>query len=126
MKFSFLASFVLLASIAFAADQPSVVGKWQVNTTIAGTEYHVTCTFNQKDSDLSGTCDGDQGAKEATGKVDGDKVTWSYKSEYNGTPLTVNHTGMLKDDKITGTVDIPEFSASGDFEATRPKEAREK
>ena len=117
---------VLLANIAFAADQPSLAGKWHVHTTIAGNEYEVTCNFAQKEADLTGTCEGDQGPKDITGKVDGDKVTWSYKSEYNGTPLTVNHNGTLKDDKITGTVDVPEFSASGDFEANRSKETKEK
>ncbi len=119
-------SLLLTTSMVFAADQTSVSGKWQVDTTIAGNEYHVSCTFAQKDADLSGTCEGDQGQKDVTGKVDGDNITWSYKSEYNGTPLTVNHTGTLKDDKITGTVDVPEFSASGDFEATRAKEEKEK
>ena len=119
MKLRFIATLALgFALSAFAADQTSVAGKWQVHTTIAGNEYDVTCNFTQKDSDLTGTCEGDQGAKDVTGKIDGDTVKWSYKSEYNGTPLTVNHTGTLKDGKITGTVDVPEFSATGDFTAT--------
>jgi len=127
MKIRYLFPLLAFSAIAsLAADQSAVSGKWQVHTTIAGNEYNVNCTFNQKDGDLSGTCDGDQGTKDITGKVDGDKVTWSYKSEYNGTPLTVSHTGTFKDDKITGTVDVPEFSATGDFEATRAKEAKEK
>lgn len=124
MKWRVVLPLVLsLAAIAFAADQPSVSGKWQVHTTIAGTEHDITCTFTQKETDLSGSCDREEGGKvDVTGKVDGDKVTWSYKSEYNGTPLTVNHTGTLKDDKMTGTVDVPEFSASGDFTAALAKE----
>lgn len=127
MKFRTLLPLLALCAIAaFAADQTNVAGKWDVHTTIGGNEYNVTCTFEQKDADLTGTCAGDQGPKEVTGKVDGDKINWTFKSEYNGTPLTVNHTGTLKDGKITGTVDVPEFSATGDFEATRAKETKEK
>lgn len=125
MKWRFAAPAVLfLCVVAVAADQSSVAGKWQIHSTVAGTEYDITCTFAQKDADLTGTCDTDQGSKDLTGKVDADKITWSYKSEYNGTPLTVNHEGTLKDDKISGTVDVPEFSVTGDFAATRAKEEK--
>ena len=64
----------LCAITSFAADQSAVFGKWQVHTTITGNEYNVNCTFNQKEGDLSGTCDGDQGSKDITGKVDGDSM----------------------------------------------------
>jgi hypothetical protein len=56
-----------------------------------------------------------------TVKVNGNKVTWSYKSEYDGSPITVNREGTLTGDKITGTVSIAEYSVDGDFTATRSK-----
>jgi hypothetical protein len=110
------------AAVAVAADSASISGKWQVHTSIAGNESDSTCTFVQKDAELSGSCTSDQGTVNVTGKVDGKKVSWSFKSEYQGTPLTVNHEGALTtDNKITGTVTVPEFSVDGDFTATQAK-----
>jgi hypothetical protein len=46
----------------------------------------------------------------------------SAKSEYNGSPLTVNHEGMLRaDNKLTGTASVPEYSVEGEFTATQAK-----
>lgn len=110
------------AALLAAGDSSSLSGKWQVHTSIGGTDYDSTCTFTQKESDLGGTCVSDQGTVNITGKINGKKVTWSYKSEYQGTPLTVSHDGTLgSDNKITGTVSVPEFSVDGDFTATQSK-----
>ncbi len=110
------------AALAFAADNAPVAGKWEVHSNIAGNENDSACTFTQKDSELSGSCSSDKGSVTITGKVDGKKVTWSYKSEYNGTPLTVNFEGTVNaDNKITGSVNVPEFSAEGDFTASPSK-----
>ena len=112
---------ITTAALAIAADV-SVSGKWQVHMSVAGSDSDSTCTFAQKDNDLTGTCESDQGSKNVTGKVDGKKITWSYKADYNGTPLTVNFEGTLSsDDKIVGTTSTPEFSVEGDFTATRAK-----
>ena len=109
-------------ALAAAADNASVDGKWQVHTSVAGNDSDSTCTFKQNDTDLTGACVGDQGSKDLTGKVDGKKVSWSFKSEYNGTPLTVEYEGTLSaDDKIAGTTTVPEFSVDGDFTATKMK-----
>jgi hypothetical protein len=120
-----LKTILLLVSaitLATAADNASVSGKWQVHSSIAGTESDSTCTFTQKDNDLTGTCTGDQGSKDLTGKVDGKKITWSYKGEYQGTPLTVQFEGTLSaDDQMAGSTTVPEFSVSGDFTATKAK-----
>ncbi|MGA8939100.1 MAG: hypothetical protein WB439_08045, partial [Acidobacteriaceae bacterium] len=93
-----------------------------VHDSIAGNDTESDCTFAQKDADLTGSCTTDQGAVTITGKVDGRKITWSYKSEYNGSPLTVTHEGALgTDNKITGTASVPEYSVDGDFTATQVK-----
>lgn len=116
---------LLLASAAVlapAADNPSLSGKWQVHNSVSGNESDQACTFTQKDTDLTGTCSSDKGNVEVSGKVDGKKVTWMYKSEYEGTPLTVHYEGTLESaTKITGSVTVPEFSADGDFTATLSK-----
>ena len=110
------------AALAFAADAPSITGKWQVHNSISGNESDQVCTFSQKDAAISGSCTSERGTVEVTGKVDGNKITWSYKSEYEGTPLTVNYQGVIDAAaKISGSVSVPEFSADGDFTATPAK-----
>lgn len=110
------------AALITAANNPSLSGKWQVHNSIAGNESDQACTFTQKDNDLSGTCSSENGNVNITGKVDGKKVTWTYKSDYNGSPLTVNYEGTVNsDNKISGSVNVPEFSADGDFTATLSK-----
>ena len=110
------------AGLAPGADTASLAGKWQLHTSIAGNDFDMVCTFTQKDDALGGTCASDQGTFEIAGSVNGNKVTWSYKSEYNGTPLTVKYEGAVgSSNKIIGTVTVPEFSAGGDFTATQAK-----
>lgn len=111
------------ASIAVAADNPTLTGKYKIHTSIAGNDNDMTCTFTQKDSELTGTCQSEQqGALAITGKVDGKKVNWSYKSDYNGSPLTVRYEAVVDDaTKFSGTTEVAEFGVSGDFTATQDK-----
>ncbi|MFN8095346.1 MAG: hypothetical protein U0599_24555 [Vicinamibacteria bacterium] len=123
MKLASLALAVLsAASLALAADPAPVTGDWNVHASVVGNESDSKCTFTQKGADLTGTCTNLEGQKlDITGKVEGTKVTWSFKTEYNGTPLTVNHEGTLEGGKISGTINVPEFSVSGEFTATPAK-----
>lgn len=110
--------FAAVSAVAFAPA--TLTGKWQVHNSVEGNESDQTCTFTQTDADLSGSCTSDNGTVTVTGKVDGEKITWSYKSEYEGTPLTVEYEGKLAaDSTISGSVNVPEFSAEGDFTAKR-------
>jgi hypothetical protein len=110
-------------SLPLAADNPSLSGNWMVHSSIAGNDNDQNCVFTQKDTSLTGSCvSADKTTVEITGKVDGKKVSWAYKSEYNGTPLTVQFEGSLDSaNKIAGTVSVPEFNADGDFSATPAK-----
>jgi hypothetical protein len=109
-----------LAVCATAAD-PVLNGSWQVHQNISGNERDLVCKFSQSGGDLSGSCDFGSGAVPISGKVEDKKVSWSYKSEYNGSPLHVQYSGTLESDKITGTVTVPEYSADGPFTATPAK-----
>ena len=116
-----LLSFVAAIAAMAMADAP-LTGKWQVFTSISGNDSDMACTFTQKDDALTGSCVSDRGTFEITGKVNGSKVTWSYKSEYNGTPLTVHYQGDIESaTRIKGNVDVPEFGASGEFTANQAK-----
>jgi hypothetical protein len=110
------------AAVAHAADTPSISGKWQVHTSISGNESDAVCSFVQKDDVLTGNCATDRGTFEITGKVNATKVTWSYKSDYNGTPLTVSYDGAVSAaTAMKGSVSVPEFNVAGDFTATLSK-----
>jgi len=108
--------------IAFAADNSSLAGKWEVYTSIAGNDSNMVCTLDQKESAVTGVCATERGNVDITGKIDGGKITWSYKSEYQGMPLTVQYAGaMASATQIKGTVDVPELGVSGEFTANQAK-----
>ena len=125
---TFAACLVLLciAAITSAADPPAVSGKWQVHVTIGNYDNTFTCAFTQKDAALTGNCASDAGPEQLTGNVDGNKVTWTYKTEYNGQAITVNYDGAFDSatTKISGNVSVPELSADGEFTATQPQPAK--
>jgi|tagenome__1003787_1003787.scaffolds.fasta_scaffold20976526_2 hypothetical protein len=119
-----LLSFLLASSPAIlsAADTPSLSGTWQIHNSIAGNESDRPCTFVQNGSDLTGTCPSEGGEAKLTGKVEDKKVTWTYKSQYEGAPITVKYDGRLESaTKIVGTVNVPEYGADGEFTATLSK-----
>ncbi len=107
-----------IAVLPVSAADGAMSGKWNVHQSIAGNDSDQTCTFTQNGSELSGTCESAQGKLTITGKVEDTKVTWSFKTEYNGQPLTVVYAGKLEAKKLAGTVTVPEFSVDGDFSAT--------
>ncbi len=124
MKTLLLSALLAFATVtALAADNAPLTGKWKVHSSIAGNDSDSECTFTQKDNDLTGSCSTDQGSSKATGKVDGTKITWSYDSEYNGSPLTVKFSGTLDSaaGKIAGSVSVEQFGVDGDFTATTVK-----
>ena len=116
---------VLIAAVmpvVVTAQPASVAGKWEINANVGGTATYLECSFTQKDADLTGTCEGDQGPREITGKVDGKSVNWQLSAQWEGQTLTVYYKGTLQSpEKITGTVDVQPLSVGGEFTATRPK-----
>ena len=103
-------------------DSTSLSGKWQIQRSAAGRESQQECTFVQKKNDLTGSCSSDRGAVEISGKVDGKKVTWTYKADSEGGPVTVVYKGTFDSaTKISGTVTAIEFSIEGEFIATQSK-----
>jgi hypothetical protein len=112
----------VVATVAMAADSPSVAGKWAVSASVAGYDVSSQCTFTQNAAELTGSCSSDAGTFDVRGKVDGNKVTWNYQSSYNGGPLTFVYDGAIDaSPKITGTVNIPEYNVDGNFTATPAK-----
>jgi hypothetical protein len=109
-----------LAPVAFQSE--SVGGTWSVTANVGGNQSEQTCTFTQKEGELSGTCKGQRGDFPVTGKVDGKAVSWQFVVEYEGQRLTPVYSGTLEStDKIVGSVDVQGMGVGGDFTATRAK-----
>jgi hypothetical protein len=122
MKTLLLLILITAAVFPAAAGDGALSGKWQLHQSIAGNDSDQACTFTQTGHELSGTCNGSElGTVQITGKVDNKKVNWMYKSEYNGSPLTMKYDGALESNKITGTVNVEEYGVDGDFTATLSK-----
>lgn len=114
-------SICLLAMSSFAASD-TFSGRWSIKTNIAGHDSEATCSFTEKQSELSGSCETEQGHLEITGKVDGKKISWHHASEYNGTPLTVLYSGTAdSDSQLTGTIDVRPIGATGTFTGNKMK-----
>ena len=122
----FLALFLTLAAagIAYGAPPASLSGKWNVHSSVAGSDSDSVCTFVQTAKILTGSCTtADQGDKKITGTVEDTKISWSFDSEYSGTPLTVKFVGNLDVGamKITGTTLVEQFGVDGNFTAVPAK-----
>jgi hypothetical protein len=116
----FVGALLLAAIPAIAADPIS--GKWNVHQSIVGNESDMSCTFTQNGEDLTGTCRGAAGDVKIAGKVSEKKVSWTFNSEYNGSPLTMKYNGTLSSDtKITGTVSVDPYGVDGEFSAAQTK-----
>jgi len=128
MKIALRLALVVLvaAGIAPAQTPSSLNGKWKIHTVMVQ-ESDSTCTFTQKDSDLSGECEGDNGKYNVIGKIEGNKVSWSFKTDYNGNTLTVSYEGTISSDaKIAGASHVAEMSLDGDFTAIKDTDASAK
>jgi hypothetical protein len=111
---------ILLASTPAAAKPADLSGSWKVRNDIAGNVSEMTCTFTQKEADLTGGCVTEQATVEITGKVEEGAVNWVFRSTYNGGPITLTYKGTVgSDGGITGNVTVEEFSVTGDFTATQ-------
>ena len=119
MKRLLLTTLALVPAVAFAAQSPSVDGKWKVSANIAGTASELNCTFTQKDAVLTGTCVNDQAQLAITGKVDRKSVTWQFDTQWEGQVLTVIYSGTLDANKIAGGVDVQPLGVAGEFTATK-------
>jgi hypothetical protein len=122
MKSLFLSFLLGSAAVLAPAGDASLSGKWNIHNNIVGNESDMACTLTQKDSDLTGSCSSDHGAVPISGKVNEKKVSWTYKSEYNGGPITLTYKGTLDStNKISGSVMVEEYGAEGEFTATQAK-----
>ena len=112
---------ILFASAAtyVVAAEPSLDGNWTIHINVMGNEADQSCTFTQKDKELTGSCTGERVAGSISGTADANKVKWQLKRQEGG---PIDYSGTLSaDGKITGTVDVPEHGVNGEFTGTKVK-----
>ena len=95
------------------AAEPSLEGNWTIHINVLGNEADQSCTFTQKDKELTGSCTGERVAGSISGTIDANKVKWQLKRQEGG-PIDYNGT-VSADGKITGTVNVPEPGVNGEF-----------
>ena len=122
MKLIFLTALMAAAAVIAPAADTSLTGEWQIQRSAAGNASKQTCTFTQSNSELTGNCSTDGGPVPLSGKVEGTNVTWTYKADSQGGPVTVVYKGTIDSDtKMSGTVSAIEFNVDGEFSGTRSK-----
>ena len=115
---TFLTTILLASSalVATAADAPTITGKWKVHIAIADRQLDITCNLTQTGEELSGTCESPAGSVNLAGKVNAKKVTWSYKTNSEAGPITLNYNGSVESPtSIIGSVNVQEFGVDGEF-----------
>ena len=121
MKIITLCCLLVLSGSAYAADQDTLTGLWKVHNSIVGNESDQDCTLTQKGEELTGTCKSDESTVDVTGKIKDKDVTWQFKTDWNGSELTLIYTGKVDGPKIEGTIDVQPMGVTGDFTATLAK-----
>ena len=122
MRSILVSALIGCAALAASASDSALTGNWNVHNSIAGNESDMACTITQKDTELTGTCKSDQSSGTIAGKADGNTITWTYKTEYNGGPLSMMYSGNLASTgKMNGTVKVQEYDVEGEFTATLSK-----
>jgi hypothetical protein len=100
----------------------SLAGKWTLHYNISGNEGDLACTFDQTEKTFTGPCKGEDGSVSVTGKLEESKITFQYKTEYNGETLTIVYTGKMESPaKVAGTVDVQPMGVDGEFTLTQSK-----
>jgi hypothetical protein len=102
---------------AFQAD--SLSGTWQIKGDVMGNPIDQSCTLTQTGATLGGSCVGNTGEKlDLTGEVKDGKAVFRFKSDYQGTPLTIVYTATSASAKqLKGTVEVQPMGVSGTFTA---------
>lgn len=128
LKHIMMAGAVLTISTSLAAETPvattpvPTAATWVVTGNVQGVPVSLSCALTTaSDLTVSGSCVDDQTKSHVVkGTVKEQVLTWSFDSEYEGSPITVTLTGVVDDTgaKMAGTIYVDPLNADGDFSAT--------
>lgn len=117
------ALFVLaFAAIPALASNGPASGTWKVSGDVAGNPVDMTCTVEQAETKLSGSCKFSDGVESAvTGEVNDKNVKWNMKRDFNGSEITLTFTGALDEESasVKGTINVQPYGVDGVFTAKK-------
>ena len=88
----------------------SADGTWKTTINSPMGVQQGTLTIKTDGAAFTGTMAGAQGSQDISGKVDGNTLTWSAKIT-NPMPLTLDFTGTVDGDKLSGSVKAGAFGS---------------
>lgn len=124
--FSVVSVMVVMSSPLLAAAPRTgavlPVGTWKIVGDVQGVPVNLTCTLVQSETKVDGSCVDDQSKSHplVAGELKDQTVSWSFNSEYEGTPITVSLAGTLDATgaKMAGTIAVDPMQVDGQFSAT--------
>jgi hypothetical protein len=97
-----------------AAAPLSVDGKWQLSWQVRLGTTRGTLVLHQTDSKISGTFDDQRGSSQLSGSIEG--TTLTFQIQFQGPrPYTIEFSGKVEGDKITGTSVAKNVGDAGAF-----------
>ncbi len=130
MKQRWMAGVAMLVTMAIPGTLGAAVpatGTWVVAGNVQGVPVNMSCALTvAADNTVSGSCIGDDTkTRSVTGTVKDQTLTWSFNSEYEGSPITVTLSGVVDDSgaKMSGTIYVDPMNADGDFNASLKPQA---
>lgn len=99
---------IFIGLLAFALPAAAdATGVWTGIMATPQGEVPVTYTLVEDGSTLVGSTSGPDGATPiADGKVDGDNLSFNLTINFNGMPMTMAYTGVVKGDTIDFMIDV--------------------
>jgi acetyl esterase/lipase len=115
----------LFATIARAADQNDVIGKWKLRYEPGdGQTRDPVLTVTKNGPDLKGECaEGDQKSTVNDLRFQDGKLSFRREGQYNGAPASATFEGQVKGDVIEGECRWEYRGMSGSFPFTGKREA---
>ncbi len=110
----------VLVSAGLLSTTTDVSGDWTIAGDVQGVAINENCTFTQTDTKLAGTCTNTGKQFDTTGTVEDKKVTFKHAGQYQGDPLTLTFTGVVRDDgSLSGAIYVDPLAVDGNFAAKK-------
>ena len=97
---------VAAACHLLAAQAGNVTGDWDVNIRSSQGELRIRATFRQDGEKLTGAIRLPMGETALAGTLNGTNITFGYTMTTNGRAVRIVMTGVLANDRITGTAEF--------------------
>jgi hypothetical protein len=99
---------LLMAPLAWAADNAVVVGKWTLTSEMRGQQVESTLEITETDGTLAGSYTSQRGTDQlADVQWDGTKLTFKRNLDLGGNAITLEYSATVTADAMEGTVTSP-------------------